>query len=251
MGSHVRARAGSSGESCRPDLTTGRAPGLVGGWSPDRRAQIAFRKVVARECISCDGPNAGAFRYSGVRVERLRGRRRGRCAGSPPVGAAPAGVAASGRASAAFVGRAIPPGKHRAITIPTCTGTGQDSFIGGTGVGINGTASINHAAGLAAVVAGGFGNDACGAGTSILAGTYSGIDSTSTDATIAGGNNNALTGSQDGSIGGGYQNLVNADYGAIAGGAQNTAGPIDAIGGGSLNSITGQDGTIAGGAQTP
>jgi hypothetical protein len=103
-------------------------------------------------------------------------------------------------------------GAHR-LNSPTCSGTGQHSFVGGT--------DGNVAAGLDATVAGGFQNGACNF-YDVVAGGYQN-DESGTDDAIAGGDFNLVTGAYS-TIGGGYGNADNTganSYSFIGAGYKN------------------------------
>ena len=183
--------------------------------------------------------------------------------GDSGVAGATAGSASRGAGVAALpavVSRAAVRGSvRRAVAEPTCTGSGPASFVGIS----NGS---NVAGADQSVVVGGFSNDACGFSSSILGGQDNGIDSSSGNATISGGEVNSQFSSQGGTIGGGalnsvtgvafgygtvgggYQNTVSVDYGTIAGGDVNGIhGVYGAIGGGESNAVSSPWGFVGGG----
>ncbi|HEX3466779.1 MAG TPA: tail fiber domain-containing protein [Candidatus Elarobacter sp.] len=129
----------------------------------------------------------------------------------------------------AAVGKA-PSAVRRTLSIPTCSGSGVDSFVGG------GLSNVAH--GTYAGVLTGYGNQACDNADVIGGGSTNAI-SANNDATegfIGGGENNVITG--------------NASYAVVTGGNGNivNGGEWGVVAGGSGNTVTGNDATIAGGS---
>jgi hypothetical protein len=142
------------------------------------------------------------------------------------------GTLSGGQASVNLQARS---GVRRTMSVPTCSGTGTDAFVGGPGGNGSNGSNPNVAGGQFSVVGGGSGNQACdGWGT------------------IAGGYNNAVSGAQnDGFIGAGAGNVVTGNDGAsaiVAGLLNEVVGAEYAfIGGGSTNTLSGEYGVLVGG----
>ncbi len=153
--------------------------------------------------------------------------------------------------------------------------SGAGAFIGGGGHLEGFIAYGNTAAGVGAVIGGGWSNTATVTGT-VIGGGYSNlaggdyavigggyeITATAAYAAAGGGKYNAVTGmagtvgggqynrvlGSSGAIGGGYSNLAGGDYAAIGGGYEiTTTAAYAAAGGGKYNAVTGMAGTVGGG----
>jgi uncharacterized small protein (DUF1192 family) len=159
--------------------------------------------------------------------------------------AAQQGAVSGGQAS---VGRRTPSGARRTLSVPTCSGTGADAFVGGAG--------SNVAGGQYAFVGAGSSNQACDEWSAIAGGLSNAISyTTGGDAGfIGGGEYNVLTGNDsESAIVGGDGNQVTAGESSIVGGEDNSIAAGDSlIGGGEENMITAAataDGAIVGGNQ--
>ena len=134
------------------------------------------------------------------------------------------------------------------MSVPTCSGSGTDSFVGG--------GSGNVAAGGDAFVGGGSGNENCDSFSVIVGGEDNTASATSTAGAefIGAGEENVLTGADFGAaIVAGFENTVTGPYSAIVAGDTNTIGTsASLIGTGLNNSVTGtgSDAAIVSGPTT-
>jgi len=143
-------------------------------------------------------------------------------------------------------------------SIAGCSGSGADSFVGGT--------NNNVAAGLSSGVLSGLYNDACDGGSGIGVGSGNTINSSGFNITefIGGGEYNGISAGDASFIGAGLGNTLSGPDAAIVGGEYNNAGGTDGfvgggyhnvmnsgnnsvIGGGEYNGITGSNIVIGGG----
>ncbi len=110
-------------------------------------------------------------------------------------------------------------------SVPTCSGAGTGSFLGG--------GASNVAGGTDSGVVAGTGNEACDQSTVIAGGTSNTIAPSSgnpvTNGFIGGGESNAITVFTDGFIGAGNTNLVTGPRAAIVAGDNNGVAATDAI----------------------
>jgi hypothetical protein len=161
------------------------------------------------------------------------------------------------------VGRAPRGDTRRTQSVPTCSGTGGGSFVGG---GAHNVADADNSGVLE-----GQSNEVCDDETAIGGGAYNSISSGSDSATlswIGGGYENTITGNapysvigggsynalaqQNSVIGGGQNNTITSaqGLGVIAGGGNNTSsGSAAVISGGYGSANAGQNGVIGGGQQ--
>jgi hypothetical protein len=149
---------------------------------------------------------------------------------------------------------------RRTASVPTCNGTGTDSFVG--------EPDSNVAAGVATGVLAGSSNQACDYNSAIGAGSGNSISSSDSSvySFIGAGVQNTITGAAEyGFIGGGHLNTLTGLTGALSGGFANknagtnamlgagesnsitTAGGDAFLGGGSTNTVSAQYGVVAGG----
>jgi hypothetical protein len=182
-----------------------------------------------------------------------------RAAGAVPV--TPQGAVASVQGSP---GRGVHSGVRRTLSVPTCSGAGTGAFLGGAGGNGGLGDNPNFAAGQFSVVGGGSGNQGCDGWSSIAGGYDNAVSGSGEDGFIGGGEFNVVTGSDynsaivggsgnqvmgnDSAVVGGSGNQVSNSYSAIVGGQSNSV-TIDNsfLGGGSNNVVTGEYGAIAGG----
>jgi hypothetical protein len=164
----------------------------------------------------------------------------------------------------ASTGRTAHSSVRRTLSAPTCSGTGVGAFRGGQGGngGLGDDPTV--AAGQFAVVGGGSGTQACD-GWSAIAGGYNNAASGSgedafigagegnvlidydNDSLVVGGNGNQVSSYQS-SIVGGLSNSISIDNGFIGGGSNNNvSGEYGAIAGGLHNTVSGEGGYIAAG----
>jgi hypothetical protein len=149
-------------------------------------------------------------------------------------------------------------GVRRTLSVPNCSGTGADAFVGG-GIG-------NVAGGELSVVGAGEANQSCDGSSSVLAGYDNAVSGTGYYGFIGGGESNAVTGSDtdsavvagdqnevsntESAIVGGASNSVSTSYGLLGGGQSNAikgAAEWGFVGGGHANTLTGLTGAMAGG----
>jgi len=165
----------------------------------------------------------------------------------------------------AATGGQAPSGIRRRLSVPTCSGIGSYSFLGGPGGGGNNLPNVAGA--QYSVVGGGSGNQACDGWSTIAGGFENAISGTDGDVFlgfIGGGQANTITGSDEDSaivagytntlsgeyefIGGGFGNNLGGEYGAIAGGDENAMnGEYGFIGAGSTNTLSAEYGVLVGG----
>jgi hypothetical protein len=159
----------------------------------------------------------------------------------------------------ASVGRQARSGVRRGQSVPTCSGTGTDAFVGG---GLSNVAGGNYS-----FVGDGYSNQACDAFSAVVDGESNAISSGEQSlgfigggeantligdpmfAAILGGANNEVTNEFSAVVGGGG-NQVAATYSLIGGGESNTIntnGSYGAIVSGNTNSLSGEYGFIGGG----
>lgn len=152
-------------------------------------------------------------------------------------------------------------GAHKPHNVPTCSGSGAGSFVGG--------GFENVAAGAYSGVLEGNSNEVCDEESSIGGGYYNfissgnntsyysfigsgydnSISSNGFQSVIGGGNINAVT-SPNSVVGGGNQNATAGSDSTIAGGSNNSITSVAqyaTIGGGSGNTVSNGYGTVAGG----
>jgi hypothetical protein len=155
-------------------------------------------------------------------------------------------------------------GVRRTLSVPTCSGAGTGAFLGGAGGNGGLGDNPNFAAGQFSVVGGGSGNQGCDGWSSIAGGYDNAVSGSGEDGFIGGGEFNVVTGSDynsaivggsgnqvmgnDSAVVGGTGNQVSNSYSAIVGGQSNSV-TIDNsfLGGGSNNVVTGEYGAIVGG----
>jgi hypothetical protein len=150
-------------------------------------------------------------------------------------------------------------GVRRPASVPTCSGVGGASFIGGGGSNVAAADYDGILDGFTNVVCDSQSSIAGGLGNTISSGSNSAFDSfigagsnnvitgTAEGASIVGGGSNTLSG-QDSSIGGGSSNALSGPYAAIAGGdSNNITNTYGFIGAGRQNVVTGEGGVIGGG----
>jgi hypothetical protein len=176
----------------------------------------------------------------------------GGCAGggssvTQSAGTVPSSVQRGTVAGDASLGHQAPSGVRRTLSVPTCSGTGTDAFVGGTG--------SNVAKGGYSFVGAGQNNQACD-GWSAIAGGYQNAISKSTDPSvgdgfIGGGEFNVLTGVESNSaiVAGNTNEVSNANSAVVGGTGNSVAAAKSLVGGGDTNKITaaGTDGFIGGG----
>jgi hypothetical protein len=146
-----------------------------------------------------------------------------------------------------LAGRAPLGGVRRTQSVPTCSGVGTNSFLGGT--------DANVAAASDSAVLGGQSNQTCDDWSSIGGGDENRIGSsgaqTADDSFIGGGEFNVISGAGEASfIGAGDQNVLTGQLSALVGGLQNGNGATYAmLGAGENNHITsgGTQGFLGGG----
>ena len=146
-------------------------------------------------------------------------------------------------------GRQAHSGVRRTLSVPTCSGTGDGAFLGGAGGNGGLGDNPNVAAGQFSVVGGGSGDQGCD-GWSVVAGGYdNAVSGSGEDGFIGAGEFNVVTGSDNDSIVvGGSENQVSSFDSAIVGGKSNTVSIDDGfLGGGNNNKVSGEYGAIAGG----
>ena len=157
---------------------------------------------------------------------------------------------AGAQASVSRTAGAIPAGPtaagvRRPASVPTCTGSGLESFIGGGGG--------NVAAGGVAGILGGLDNEVCDNQSSVVGGFGNIISSggdTANDAFVGGGSSNTIGATTTGSsiVGGKQNSIANAPFSFVGGGDGNSlTGEYGLIGGGLDNVMSAEYGVIAGG----
>ena len=182
------------------------------------------------------------------------------CAGEGASSAHPAG-ALPGTAGSQPAASKRSASVRRTHSVPSCTGTGTDAFVGG--------GASNIAAGPETVAVGGAGNEVCDDLSSVVGGYYNAISSgndTSQNTFIGGGQqnviaadannggivsgyNNQLSSADGAFIGSGENNVASALYAVIVGGDTNQNSGTDALlGGGSANKVSGPYGVVVGGS---
>jgi hypothetical protein len=167
-------------------------------------------------------------------------------AGAVPV--TPQGTVASVQGSP---GRSVHSGVRRTLSVPTCSGTGVGAFLGGAGGNGGQGDNPNVAAGQFSVVGGGSGNQGCDSWSSIAGGYDNAVSGSGEDGFIGAGEYNVVTGSENDSdsvVVGGSGNQVSNSDSAIVGGQSNTVSIDNGfLGGGINNIVSGEYGAIAGG----
>jgi hypothetical protein len=154
-------------------------------------------------------------------------------AGAVPV--TPQGIDASVQGSP---GRSVHSGVRRTLAVPTCSGAGGYSFVGGSG-GLN----INIAGGSYSVVGGGEGNQACDSWSTIAGGYFNavshGTSSNPYDSFIGGGESNIITGNDSDSaiVGGNSNSVSNAESAIVAGETNSVVARDSLVGAGETNAI--------------
>jgi hypothetical protein len=135
------------------------------------------------------------------------------------------------------------------MSVPTCSGTGVGAFLGGAGGNGGLGDNPNYAAGQFSVVGGGSGNQACDSWSAIAGGYDNAVSGSSEDGFIGAGEFNVVTGSdEDSAVVAGSGNQVSNTESAIVGGSGNTVSIDNAfLGGGNSNVVSGEYGAIAGG----
>ena len=169
-----------------------------------------------------------------------------RAAGAVPV--TPQGTTSGAQGSAA---RSVHSGVRRTLSVPTCSGTGVGAFLGGAGGNGGQGDNPNVAAGQFSVVGGGSGNQGCDSWSSIAGGYDNAVSGSGEDGFIGAGEYNVVTGSENDSdsvVVGGSGNQVSNSDSAIVGGQSNTVSIDNGfLGGGINNIVSGEYGAIAGG----
>ena len=165
-------------------------------------------------------------------------------AGAVPV--TPQGTVASVQGS---TGRSVHSGARRTLSVPTCSGTGVGAFLGGAGGNGGVGDNPNYAAGQFAVVGGGSGNQGCDGWSAIAGGYNNAASGSGEDGFIGAGEFNVVTGSDNDSVVvGGSGNQVSESDSAIVGGSSNAVSTDNGfLGGGNNNIVSGEYGAIAGG----
>jgi hypothetical protein len=128
------------------------------------------------------------------------------------------------------------------MSVPTCSGTGTDAFLGG--------GSANVAGGNYSFSGAGQYNQACDAWSAIPGGYYNAVSGSGTgDGFIGGGEDNIVTGDDtDSAVVAGTTNTVSSFESAIVGGDGNSVAAAYAlVGGGASNTLSGEFGAIVGG----
>ena len=194
------------------------------------------------------------------------------CAGggssvSQSAGAVPSavqrGIVPNGQAEG---GRQAHSGQRRTLSEPTCSAStlGVGAFIGGDGGNGGEGDNPNVANGQFAFVGAGSGNNACDSWSAIAGGYNNAVSGSSEDGFIGAGEGNVVTGSDidslvvggsgnqvsnaDSAIVGGQSNKVSIDNGFVGGGSTNMmSGEYGAIAGGLHNMVSGQYGVLSGG----
>jgi hypothetical protein len=194
------------------------------------------------------------------------------CAGggssvSQSAGAVPSavqrGIVPNGQAEG---GRQAHSGQRRTLSEPSCSATslGIGAFVGGAGGNGGADDNPNVANGQFAFVGAGSGNNACDGWSAIAggydnavsgsgedgfigAGEFNGVTGSDTDSAVVAGNGNQVS-SAESAIVGGAGNTVSNEYGFIGGGNTNTlSGEYGVLGGGNTNTVSGSAAVIGGG----
>jgi hypothetical protein len=168
-------------------------------------------------------------------------------AGTVP-SAAQRGIVPNGQAEG---GRQAHSGQRRTLSEPTCSAStlGVGAFIGGDGGNGGEGDNPNVANGQFAFVGAGSGNNACDSWSAIAGGYNNAVSGSSEDGFIGAGEGNVVTGSDIDSlvVGGSGNQVSNADS-AIVGGQSNKVSIDNGfVGGGSTNMMSGEYGAIVGG----